>query len=155
MSLIDDITTASFWRARRAWRKLKYIEIYVSWGEALDPRLGRHELGWAWVTVLCSWASLHPGAWWVPEDCQGNLPKAWRCWVACDRRPLPGASISHITPRRQSLLRDLGFPRALYAVQLEQSYCFVSHARIRVLFHKIFSNVKTTYFHEKLKSRRF
>lgn len=59
--------------------------------------------------------------------------KAWRCWVACDRRPLPGAPMSHITPRRQRLLRRLGFPRTLYAVQLEQSYCFASHARIRVL----------------------
>ena len=30
MSLIDDITTASFWRARKAWRKLQGNEQVIS-----------------------------------------------------------------------------------------------------------------------------
>ena len=78
--------------------------------------------------------------------------------------PLPLVSISHINRRRQSLpvsvfLRTLrfpripgiGFPRTLYAVQSEQSYCFATHATNRVVLDKIFSNANSYYFRGKLK----
>ena len=93
------------------------------------------------------------------KESGGGLDARWisrllRLQSPCKADSITNAPLNLCGGERQGPLIPgfgFGFPRTLYAVQSEQSYCIARHVSNRVLLNEIFSDAKTTYFRGKLK----